>query len=51
MFGFEPLATEPIGSHYTASGLVAGFLSALRVRLRSVGPRLKFTLWRTGPRA
>lgn len=50
MLGFEPIGTEPIASHYTSSGLIAGWLSALRARLRTVGPRLRVTLWRLGPR-
>jgi hypothetical protein len=50
MLGFEPLGTEPIGSHYSASGLLR-CPGALRVRLRAIGVRLKLTIWRTGPRA
>lgn len=50
MLGFEPLSTEPIGSHYSASGLLR-WAGALRVRLRSIGARLRVTLWRVGPRA
>ncbi len=52
MLGFEPIGTEPIGSHYTASGLWPGTWnwSALRVTLRAAHARIKVTLWRLGPR-
>jgi hypothetical protein len=50
MLGFEPIACEPICSHYTSSGLFAGLLGALRVRLRAIGPRLRVTVFRFGPR-
>jgi len=50
MLGFEPIGTEPIGSHYTASGLWPGVWSSLRVTLRAARARIKVTLWRLGPR-
>jgi len=50
MLGFEPVSTEPFCSHYRVSGLFALTTRALRVRLRSLGRRLRVTVWRMGTR-